>query len=82
MTAEEFNIKYDKYLERGHYGCDVHGENQIGFLDNMFQKYILIPGFSYSQIKSKFNSYRFYCNGLDSDEIYVVEKTLKQLENE
>ncbi len=80
MNAEEFNIKYEKYLEKGHYGCDLNNENQIGFLDNMFQKYIEIPGFSYSQIKSKFNMYRFYCEGLDSSEIYAVESTLKELE--
>ena len=58
MTAEEFNIKYADYLEDGHYGLDLHNPEAVEYLDNEFQEFIKDPDFSYSQIKSKFNSFR------------------------
>ena len=62
MTASEFNEKYKKYLEEGHYGLDISTPSIIKYLDEMFQDLIKIPGFKYSQIKEKFNTSRFYTN--------------------
>ena len=83
MTAEEFDEKYNKWLEKGHYGLSISNERQIDYLNEVFEGLTLIDGFSFSQIKSKFGSYRFYCSsnvplGTQSK----VEAKLKELENE
>ena len=62
MTASEFNEKYKDYLEEGHYGLDIGYQSIVDYLDKVFQGFIKIPGFKYSQIKLKFNSCRFYTN--------------------
>ena len=62
MTKNEFNEKYEEYLEEGHYGLDISTPSIIKYLDEMFQDLIKIPGFKYSQIKEKFNTSRFYTN--------------------
>lgn len=61
MTAEEFDKKYEAYLEKGHYGLAIDDEAVINYLDERFQEFIKIPGFSYSQIKLKFGMARVYC---------------------
>jgi hypothetical protein len=61
MTAEEFDKKYEAYLEEGHYGLAIDDEPVINYLDEKFQEFIKIPGFSYSQIKLKFGMVRVYC---------------------
>jgi hypothetical protein len=62
MTTNEFNCKYEKYLEQGHYGLDIECESIVEYLDKVFTDLIKIPGFEYQQIKLKFNSARFYSN--------------------
>jgi hypothetical protein len=62
MTSDEFNIKYKDYLEEGHYGLDIDIPLVVKYLDEIFQGLIKIPGFQYSQIKSKYSSCRFYTN--------------------
>ena len=59
---EQFNKKYEDYLETGHYGLDIQDAVIIEYLDKQFEDLIKIPGFKYSQIKLKFNSCRFYNN--------------------
>ncbi len=80
-TCEEFNTKYKDYLEEGYYGCAIgNNEVQLDYLDGEFQEFIKIPGFKYHQIKCKFNSYRFYAEGLKEGVSSVIERTLKELE--
>lgn len=79
MTAEQFNDKYQQYLEEGHYGLDVHNEEFINWLDGKFQEFIKKPGFSYSQIKDKFGMGRFYCEGLTREEESEVEDRISKL---
>lgn len=79
LTAEEFNKKYKKYLEQGYYGLDLHKPEAIKYLDKQFQKFTKIPGFKYSQIKSKFGSFRFYNEGLSLEDTQKVEEKLKQI---
>ena len=79
MTAEEFNEKYKDFLEEGFYGVDIHLPEAIDYLDEKFQEFIKIPGFSYSQIKSKFNLFRFYAEGLSREQIKEVENKLKEI---
>jgi hypothetical protein len=81
MTAEEFNIKYADYLEDGHYGLDLHNPEAVEYLDNEFQEFIKIPDFNYSQIKSKFNSFRFYNSGVSDEKTLEIEQKLKQIYN-
>ena len=67
MNAEQFNEKYKDYLEDGHYGLDLHKPEVIEYLDGEFQELIKLPGFKYSQIKSKFNWFCFYCDGVSRE---------------
>lgn len=73
MNTIDFNNKYEKYLEKGHYGLDVHDEEFINWLDIKFQEFIKIPGFSYAQIKEKYLTGRFYCEGLTREQEKEVE---------
>ncbi len=77
MTAEEFNKKYEAYLEEGHYGLDLHKPEVIEYLDNEFQELIKIPGFKYSQIKSKFNWFCFYNKGVSREKTIEIEEKLE-----
>ncbi len=61
MNSTEFNEKYKGFLEDRHYGLDINIPSVVEYLDEKFQEFIKVPGFSYSQIKLKFNSSRFYC---------------------
>lgn len=79
MTHEEFNEKYKNYLEKGNYGIDVGNSDFIEWLDKKFEVFIKKPGFSYSQIKSKFGMGRFYCEGLTREEINEVEDKISKL---
>ena len=62
MTQKEFNEKYKDYLEEGHYGLAINNQQIIDYLNIVFQDLIRIPGFKYYQIKTKFNTCRFYTN--------------------
>jgi hypothetical protein len=73
MTVDQFNAKYVEYLEEGHYGLAFGNEEFVNQLDTMFQKFIQVPGFKFSQIKAKFGRGRFYCEGLTDEQIYSVE---------
>jgi len=79
MTAERFNIKYGYYLEKGHYGLAVDIPELVGWLDKKFLEFIEIPGFQYSQIKSKYGYGRFYCKGLSPEQIEEVESKITEL---
>jgi hypothetical protein len=87
MTVEQFNEKYKEYLEEGHYGLDISIPSVVKYLDEeVFPGLIKIPGFTYSQIKLKFNMPRFYTN---LDEVtnrfvfsaitYSIEEDIKKL---
>ena len=63
MNASEFNEKYKNYLEEGHYGLAIDIPSVVKYFDEeVFPGLIKIPGFTYSQIKLKFNVCRFYTN--------------------
>ena len=79
MTADQFNEKYNDYLDHGHYGLALDNSEAIAYLDNEFQEFIKDPDFSYSQIKSKCNSFRFYNTGLTEKQTREVEQKLKQI---
>lgn len=64
MNSDQFNQKYSTYLEEGHYGLDIDIPVIVSYLDEIFQELAQIPGFQYSQIKTKFSEGRFY-NNLD-----------------
>ncbi len=81
MTTEEFNEKYKDYLEEGHYGLDLSHNEAIRYLDKEFQELIKIPGFKYSQIKSKFNFYCFYCENVSSEKKKEIEMKLYDIYN-
>ncbi len=78
-TKADFNIKYNDYLEDGHYGLDISNPEFIKWLDNKFKEFIKTPNFKYSQIKIKFGEGRFYCEGLSIEEINEVEDKISEL---
>lgn len=61
-TTTEFNEKYKDYLEEGHYGIDINEPSVITYVDQIFNDLTQIPGFKYSQIKTKFGLARVYTN--------------------
>lgn len=79
MTANDFNDKYDEYLETGHYGLAIGDEQVIEFLDRLFEDLIKIEGFSYSQIKLKFGMARFYANGINSTTSNMIEQKIDNI---
>ncbi len=81
MTAQQFNEKYKDFLEEGHYGCDLHNEKALEYLDEQFQEFIKIKNFKYTQIKSKFNWFCFYNKGISRKKTEEVEKKLEEIYN-
>lgn len=79
MNIEQFNKKYENYLEEGHYGLSVDGDEFIKWLDGQFEKFITYPGFKFTQIKEKFGMGRFYCDGLPKELINEVEDKISKL---
>ena len=80
MTVDEFNEKYSAYLEEGHYGLDIDIPEAVEYLDKIFEGLIKIPGFQYSQIKSKYGTSRFYSNLRDVLETtvgYYIENNIE-----
>ena len=62
-TVDEFNEKYKDYLDEGHYGLAISTPEIITYLDDVFEHVLTkIPRFKYQQIKTKFNTTRFYSN--------------------
>lgn len=79
MTSKEFNQKWGKYLEDGHYGMAIEHQQVIEYLDNEFTKEIAInPSFNYSQIKGKFGTSRVYAN---SEKTSIWEDEINKLVN-
>lgn len=79
MTVEEFNIKYAQYLEEGHYGLDIDNPAVIEFLDELFEEHLTkMEGFTYAQIKMKYNFSRFYFTTGDING-FVVRQALQFL---
>jgi hypothetical protein len=64
-TIKEFNEKYKEYIEEGHYGMDIHEPSVLTYVDHIFNDLIKIPGFQFSQIKTKYGMARVYTNLYD-----------------
>jgi len=61
-TNEEFNNKYQAYLEEIHYGMAIQIPSVLTYVDQIFQDLTEIPGFKYQQIKCKFGLARVHTN--------------------
>jgi hypothetical protein len=81
MTAEQFNKKYEKWLESGHYGLDIYDEAVVNYLDEKFQELTKNPHFSFSQIKTKFNWACFYADGVTGEQRSEIEHKIEELLN-
>ena len=79
MTYVEFNEKYKDYLEEGHYGLGFDNKEFTLWLDSKFQEFVKNPNFRYSQIKEKFGKGRFYCEGIDINQIQEVENKISEI---
>jgi hypothetical protein len=64
-TSKEFNEKYKDYLEEGHYGMDINEPSVLAYVDQIFNDLTKIPGFKFSQVKTKFGLARVYTNLYD-----------------
>lgn len=78
MTVDDFNKKYNDFLEEGHYGLSIDDTEFIKWLDERFEIFTKKPGFSFSQIKTKFGFGRFYCKGIEIEEIKEVEDKISK----
>ena len=61
-TADEFNEKYKEYIEEGHYGMEIGEPSILIYVDQIFNDLIKIPGFQFSQVKTKYGLARVYTN--------------------
>ena len=61
-NSKEFNDKYAAYIEEGHYGMDINEPSVLAYVDHIFNDLTKIPGFQFSQIKTKFGMARVYTN--------------------
>jgi hypothetical protein len=61
-TNNEFNTKYAEYIEKDHYGMSIEIPAVLSYVDIVFNDLVKIPGFKYSQIKTKFGLARVYTN--------------------
>lgn len=61
-TTKEFNEKYKEYIEEGHYGMDINEPSVLTYVDQIFNDLIKIPGFQFSQVKTKYGLARVYTN--------------------
>lgn len=61
-TSKEFNEKYKDYIEEGHYGMDINEPSVLAYVDQVFNDLIQIPGFQFSQVKTKYGLARVYTN--------------------
>lgn len=82
MTPTEFNEKHKAFLEPGFedQGLEFGKPETVKFLNNVFRDLTTIPGFTYAQIKWKFNSVRFYSSLKSSELREFIETQLKEIE--
>jgi hypothetical protein len=80
MTYNEFNEKYKHYLEKGfeNQGLSFDTPEVTAFLDKVFQDFVKISGFQFSQIKLKFGMPRFYST-LGATLGYLVEAEIDRI---
>lgn len=75
----DFNKKWSKYLENGHYGLVINNQEVIDYLDKEFEKEVKQnPNFTYSQIKLKFGYSRVYAS---TDKIFEWEDEIDNILN-
>ena len=69
MTPEEFDVKYEPYLEEGNYGLEIDDPEIIDYLDKVFTIEVeKNKDFKYSQIKKKYGRVCIYTNTWSSYE--------------
>ena len=61
-SNEEFNTKYKEYIDEDNYGMVISIPAVLHYVDTVFNDLVKIPGFKYSQIKTKFGLARVYTN--------------------
>ena len=61
-TNSDFNEFYKDYLEEGFYGMEIGVPSVVHYMNTVFKDLIKIPGFKYSQIKTKYGLPRVYTN--------------------
>jgi hypothetical protein len=79
MTCDEFNVKYQSYLEKGFDGLELENPEVIEYLDKMFSEFIKVPNFKYSQIKMKYDECRFYAEPVNSELQHEIETHIANL---
>lgn len=83
MDIYEFNEKWKRHLESGHYGLDVSNETVIEYLDKTFTDLEKqFPNFQYSQIKLKFGSARVYMEPYEINTSEIENNINKIIKND
>lgn len=79
-TMLEFNKKYDKYIIDGFTGLEFDDEEVVRYLDKIFERnFTRRKDFELIQVKSKFNWFCFYAEGITDEEQTIVEKEIKRI---
>lgn len=61
-TSSEFNSFYKEYIEEGFDGMEIGVPSVVHYMNTVFKDLTKIPGFKYSQIKTKYGLPRVYTN--------------------
>lgn len=81
MDREEFNAKYEVYIEPRFYGCELTNPKAIDYLDRQFQELIKIPKFRFQQIKANREYFSFYADNVPREKIDQIEENLRRIYN-
>jgi hypothetical protein len=79
MNTEDFNNKWNEWLEDGHYGLDIQDEEVIEFLNEIFVDLTKIEGFKFYQIKQKFYFYCFYADNISLAMKSIIQNEIRRI---
>jgi hypothetical protein len=80
MQPDIFDLKWDSRCEHGHYGLAINDPEVITLVDETFTLWEqLYPDFTFSQIKTKFNSVRVYCENVPYELTRELEQKIEQI---
>lgn len=79
-NSTEFNEKWSKYIEQGHYGMAIENIEVLQYMDKEFEKEIQVnPTFTYAQIKLKFHTARVYTTSAHNSEWEIaIDEIIKE----
>jgi len=80
-SSDDFNRIWDKYLERRFYGMTIEHPDVLKLVHEQFIKWKDREGFSYAQIKMKFDHPVVYAKAVSAEEIAELENRITDILN-